>query len=67
MGSHRYLPRRRAPVTVSPLSGGGEVAGAGRVPPDRAGVQHLGRADGTADDMLFQAPADHLDLGQFWH
>ncbi len=50
-----------------PAGGGGEVVGAGRVPPDRARVQHLGRADGAADDMPFQAPADDLDLGQLRH
>jgi hypothetical protein len=30
-------------------------------------MQHLGRADGAADDVPFQALADHLNLGQFWH
>ena len=46
-----------------PARGGGEVVGAGRVPPHRAGVQHLGRADGAADNVQFQALADDLDLG----
>ena len=62
-GSHRYLPRRHAPVMVSPRARGGEVVGAGRVPPHRAGVQHLGRSDGAPDHVPFQAPADDLDLG----
>jgi hypothetical protein len=30
-------------------------------------VQHLGRTDGAAGNVQFQAPADDLDLGQFRH
>ena len=33
----------------------------------RARVQHPDDGDGTADYVAFQAGADGLDLGQFWH
>ena len=66
-GSHRYLPRRRAPATARPASAGGEVGGAGQVPADRARVQHLDGRDGAAGHPALQAAADGLDLGQFRH
>ena len=48
---------------MSVTSNPGHCLWSGIVPPDRAGVQHLGRADGAADDVPFQAPAHDLDLG----
>lgn len=47
--------------------GSGEVGGTGRVPPDRARVQHLDRGDAQAGDMLGKPSTHDLDLGQLGH
>jgi hypothetical protein len=62
-GQPQVLAAAARPGDGEPARGGGEVAGAGLVPPHRAGVQHLGRTDGAPDNVPFQAPADDLDLG----
>jgi len=76
VGEHRLARVQRqveilaaAVCRLDPATGqpGDEVSGAGRLPPDRAGMQYRDRGNLATHDKPLQAAADYLNLRQLRH